>query len=299
MEKGRAKENLIRNGIRYLLYFAAVAVTPVIAGWLAPLFSFVGYSQMILFFKEIFTGIFWVIELCAAYSLEKKFRQKEEEKRLAEELAKTPAPREEEHQQVTLFATVDERSASLPLEEEALPVGEAPLPVEKENEGGRCALKEKKAEKEPRPLLPMKNVLRLGGLVILCILILSAQIGFNVKIFHDITGTGYDMVNTLGTLGKNIVKCVWIVWFLKITQAIGGDLMALREQEQQKKWIYWMSQIGLLFLFALFDVWVSGMSIGFALTYLILFYPSFIAVNVWTEGSGVKAYFLILLIYLL
>ena len=87
--------------------------------------------------------------------------------------------------------------------------------------------------KEPVPeckndsLLPVKNVLIIGAITIVCILIISVQIGFKVKPFYDIGEkvTGYQLLDRLGIIIRNAVKCVWIFLILTSADRIAGELL--------------------------------------------------------------------------
>jgi hypothetical protein len=158
----------------------------------------------------------------------------------------------------------------------------------------------KKASKM-RPLIPMKNVFMIFVGICVCILVISAQIDFQVKLFYDIGQGkgGYDLVNNISVVGKNVVKCIWIVWLLRIARAIAEDVSLLRKKETEQKSTYWAAYLAIVMLFALMDVLVSGMPFWFAITYMLLFYPMFMAMDYLTEYSGVKAFFMIMLIYIL
>ncbi len=251
MERKLAKERLLKNCLRYLLYFLAFAVTPWVGKGLSPIFDAVGYSQMRVFFAELLTIIFWVVELCAIFFHEKK-------KRLAQQ--------------------------SQGAEED-------------KTEGGE-KIAEKQEEKQDSPLLPMKNILSLLALVGTCILVVSAQIGFAVKPFYEITGTGYEMLGSIAGIGADAVKCIWIVWILRIARVIARDLALFKETEEASKGRYWLAYIALVMAFGLYDILTSGMQLSLCATYLLLFYPSFIGVDELTQRHGIKSYFVILLIYL-
>ncbi|MBQ8429681.1 MAG: hypothetical protein IJX30_06265 [Clostridia bacterium] len=261
MGKEFSKNRLLENVARFAVYFAAVMITPWIAKPLALLFDWVCYEQMIMFFEELFTSIFWVVELCVFFVLEKKRREKR-------------------------LAVLEEKT---------------------ENEGGMSATeqnigeeKEKKTKKEI-PLLPLKNVFAIFACICLCILVISAQIDFQVKLFYDIGQGkgGYDLVNYIAQVGKNVVKCIWIVWMLRVARIIAEEVSHLRKKNVDQKTAYWCIYLAIVLLFALYDVLASGMGFGFAITYMLLFYPVFMTVDYLTNYNGVKSFFMIMLIYVL
>lgn len=254
MNKEFSKTRLSQNILRCAVYFAAVLITPWIAKPLALLFDWVCYSLMIKFFEEIFTIIFWILELVAFFCIERKQARKRQEKMQNDE---------------GVSATNEEN--------------------------------ELKQGRKTRPLIPLKNVFMIFVGICFCILVISAQINFQVKLFYDIGQGkgGYDLVNNISVVGKNVVKCIWIVWILRIARSIAKDLCLLCGKETEQKSIYWAIYLAIVMLFALMDVLVSGMSFGFAVTYMLLFYPAFMAMDHLTEYSGVKTFFMIMIIYIL
>ncbi len=67
----------IRNAVRFVIYFLVLAVTPWIAKPFAPLFDWVGYSQLRGLFAEIFTVLFWGLEALGLYFLARKLSKKQ------------------------------------------------------------------------------------------------------------------------------------------------------------------------------------------------------------------------------
>ncbi len=258
MEKEFSKNRLLENIARFAVYFAAVLITPWIAKPLALLFDWVCYSLMIKFFEELFTIIFWIVELVIFFNLERKRKEK----------------------RLTI------------------------LEGKEENEGGVSATNTQSVEKKQReatPLLPVRNVLAIFACICLCILVISAQIDFQVKLFYDIGQGkgGYDLVNNISVVGKNVVKCIWIVWMLRVVRIIAEEVSFLRKKGTDQKTVYWCVYLAIVLLFALCDVLVSGMHFGFAITYILLFYPTFLVVDYLTKYNGVKSFFMIMLIYVL
>ena len=66
----------IECAIRYVVYFLAVALTPLLAKPIAPLFDWAGYSLMRPMFADIFTVIFWGIEWWIVFAVQKKIKNK-------------------------------------------------------------------------------------------------------------------------------------------------------------------------------------------------------------------------------
>ena len=144
--------------------------------------------------------------------------------------------------------------------------------------------------------MPLRNVLILFGISILCILIVSIQTGFQVKPIYDIGEkvTGYEIWNKIGWLGKSIAKCVWILLILMCTHEIACE--ALRTlSENKQKWLIPLFTGVCLLLFGVYDVFVYDNP--FAWTYL-LFYVAFTAVYYLTDRNVTKTLLLVMLIYL-
>lgn len=258
MEREFSKNRLLENVARFATYVAMVVLTPWLAKPLAQLFDWVCYGEMILFFEELLTIIFWIAELVTFFILEKKRTRKR-------------------------LGILDKKT---------------------ENDGGVSATNvqaDEKEEKKDIPLLPMKNVLAIFACICLCVLVISAQIDFQVKLFYDIGQGkgGYDLVNYISVVGKNVVKCIWIVWLLRVTRIIAEEISVLRKKDFDQKTVYWCVYLAIVLLFALYDVLISGMNFGFAITYLLLFYPIFLVVDYLTKYNGVKSFFMIMLIYML
>ena len=95
------------------------------------------------------------------------------------------------------------------------------------------------------------------------------------------------------------IECIWIVWLLRVTRIIAEEISVLRKKDFDQKTVYWCVYLAIVLLFALYDVLISGMNFGFAITYLLLFYPIFLVVDYLTKYNGVKSFFMIMLIYML
>lgn len=278
MEMEFSKQRLLKNVLRYAAYFLAVVLTPLCFGtssWIVRAFDWEGYSQLRPFFKELFTSIFWVAEMICFHFIEKKHHPKKE------------------RSSALAFSVFKKKTAEKTAEKVA----------ETENEGGVSATNAETPRKTPSeksPLLPMKNVIALTVLVAACILVLSAQIDFWVKPFYDIGEKvqGYDMFNRVSIIVRNVVKCVWIVWILDASREIACETCLLRKNETERRGVFLGTFAGLFFSFALYDVLTAGMTLGIGVTYFVLFYPAFIAVDALTRRNAVKSYILIMLVYI-
>lgn len=167
---------------------------------------------------------------------------------------------------------------------------------EKERAEEKTAKKDKRAKKEPTPLLPMRNVLILSAITVVCIFVASAQIGFKVKPIYEIGEkvTGYEILNKIGMLVRNVVKCVWILLSLRCLHVVASELLTDLPDDKKKRLI---PVIVGAFLLLFWGVDALVFERLFVWTYL-LFYPAFTAAYYLTERNVYKAFLLIVLIYL-
>ncbi len=256
--EGTSKKKLIENALRYAVYLLAFIVTPFFAAVVADWFLWVGYGRMTPFFTNVFTMIFWLLEFVAILIADALLKHKREQKGTAEE------------KQLTL----EEFTAKTSIEE--------------------------KPKKKRAPPLPLKNLFILTAIVALCVLFISAQIDFKVKPFYEIGEkvNGYDFWNKISGFTRNMVKCVWIVLLMGAALEILKTLFAEIPNEKQRRGVIWVGVFVAILPFALYDVLTSGMSLAFGLTYVCLFYPAFVLTYYFTEQRGVKAYLLIMFIYI-
>lgn len=245
----------IECAIRFMVYFLAVAITPLLVKPIAPLFDWVCYGLMRPVFIEGFTIIFWGIEWLIIFKLEKNLKKKE--------------------------LVVTEQ-------------------VEKTEED-----QEKQSKFQMKPPLPLKNVFILTAICVVCIFTISAVIGFKVKPVYDLGEKieGYDLYNRFAWLGRQVFKCFWILGIVKACEGMAGEI-CITVVPANKSWMRWVIQAALLLVFGLFDVFVGVVAYPLDLTKVliaftyILFYVAFVPVRALTEKSDVKAFLLILLIYL-
>lgn len=139
--------------------------------------------------------------------------------------------------------------------------------------------------------LPIKRVFLIGMVVALCIIVISAGIGFRVKPFYDLGEkfNGYDLLNNVGIFIRNIVKSLLIVVLVKAAQ----DLVEIILKKDNIKFP-WCGII-LLFTVGLYDL-ITGMN-NLAIIYTFL-YVIYGWVYLLVEKNPIKAYLLIMFIYL-
>lgn len=139
--------------------------------------------------------------------------------------------------------------------------------------------------------LPVKRIVVISFVTALCILVISAQIRFQVKPFYDLGEkfNGYELLGHVGIYVKNIIKCVWIVILLKAGQHLIEQCFVKAD--------YRIPYAGFLLVMT---VGVYDMIVGantLALTYLFLY-----AIYGWlyllTDRSMSKTYLLVMFLYL-
>ncbi len=240
-------KKFIESALRFVLYFLAVALTPLLGKATAPMWDWIGYGSVRGLFTEINTAFFWAVETVAFFFLFKLFKEKEEDK-----------PQEAEPKQ-----------------------------------------KEKKAP------IPRKNLYILSGICLGSVLLLSVVIGFQVKPFFDLGEkvTGYDILCTVGALGRNIVKMLWTVALFLNGLRMADEIIAAYGLTK-KPWLRLLLSGSFLMLFGIFDIFtwvltypVGGREILIAVVYF-LFYAVFPIVYYYTEESRGKTYLIMTFIYL-
>ncbi len=269
-------QKFIDNGIRFLFYFLAIALTPLLAKPIAPLFDWVGYGSLRTAIAELFTMLFWGIEGIVFFLVEGFLHKK---RASTEPTGEDFSPQESE--------------------------GEEPLITP---EAGQAyegkKIKKKAREKDVNPPMPLANVFVLTAICSACILLISAIIGFQVKPFYDIGAqvSGQKLISAVAVIFRNCAKCIFIVAMLAACKNMADEVV--EKQFPDKKFLVWILVGAGLLLFGIFDVFASvvqypmgGRGWLTALAYF-LFYIAFTAVYYFTEEHKVKAYFLILLIYI-
>ncbi len=269
-------QKTLENAMRYALCFLAVILTPLVAAPLAKLLDWVAYGQLRKFITDLITCLFWGGEVIAFYFTEKAIKKK---------IKKRQA----------------ERIDVLEISEKAEALGNFESSEENENYSSEVRTKKKKEKriKTKADLLPLTTVGVLTAIVVACVLMISAQIGFKVKPFYDIGEkvTGYELLDKIGAIVKNAVKCMWILILLIVSDNLACEILSKVNglSEKAKTWGRYLFTGVLVLLFGLYDVLAH--SNPFALTYL-LFYIAFTAIYYLTKKSRAKSVLLILFIYI-
>ncbi len=223
----KIKSNKYLDLITYMVCFLLIIITPFLARLTAPLLDWVGYGAMRNFFNELFTGIFWVIEIIVmSVSYKKKLNQ-------------------------TIMSN-----------------------------------KETKGQE-----LPYKRIAMISVVTALCILVISAQIRFNVKPFYDLGEkfNGYELMNHIGIFIRNIIKCVWIVIMIKAMQSFFEQLGVKKADKMPYAGIILMLTVGV------YDLIIGANNL--AVTYLFL-YVIYGWLYLLTDRSMMKTYLLVMFIFL-
>ena len=266
-EKALLKVKIRDNAIVYGLIFLAVILTPFLAGQIAKIFDFAvlewwKHGQLRVFYTEVITALLWVGEMIGFHYFAKFWKQKQAKKSQAETAIETEQTQAQQEAAVTLAETP------------------------------------KKTKKEKTPLLPLTNMLAIFALCAACVLLLSAQIDFQVKVFYDLGERVVlsEIIDFGGITAKNIVKCIWIVLLLKASLQITESACEFSlMKDSAKKWTAWILAGLLLLVFGVYDVISSENK--FAWTYLA-FYAAFTAIYFLTNRAPVKSYLLIFFLYL-
>lgn len=152
-------------------------------------------------------------------------------------------------------------------------------------------------EEEPgsKDLLPPERVVLISVAIAVLILLVSFETHFDVKPFYDIAHRteGRAVVNRLGILAREVAVSYWILYILRLADSVGKDIS---ENRSRPKVIYWATYLGMLAIFAVFDLFTNPSVTYF--TY-VLFYLFFGLVYHLVRKSLHKTYWLILLLYVL
>ena len=287
-DKNKYVENVMdiaKNLARYALFFLAVVLTPLIAEPIAKLFDWCvldwsSPGQLRGFFTDLFTAIFWIIELVAIILVE-YFAKRSIDKKIG--ATGLPVLQGEEGQVAPLTTEVEAEAA----------VADATAP--ETTKKGKF-LRWVNSWWKPKPMLPMQNVGILLLITVACILLISVQINFQVKPFYDLGDktTYSEIINMGGFLVMNLIKCIWIV---KMIESALGIWQALMEYNNaaRVRFVKWIGAGAMVLLFGVYDVLASANP--FMWTYL-LFYIAFTAIYYFQQRSGVKTLLLIFFIYI-
>lgn len=211
----------------YIMAFLFMVLSPFVARLISPLFDYVGYGAMRIFFDELFTSLIWLVEIVIMAVIYQK--------RMKYNILSNPDTKGQE--------------------------------------------------------LPMKRIVLIGCVVAACILLISAQIGFQVKPFYDLGEkfNGYELSNNLGIFIRNIVKCIWIVIMTKAAQGF------VEECANKGKMLFPVAGVILMATLGVYDL-ITGMN-NLSVTYFLL-YVVYGEIYLLTERSMSKSYLLILFIFL-
>lgn len=211
----------------YIIAFLFIILSPMIAKLISPLFDYVGYGAMRIFFDELFTSLIWLVE-------------------------------------IAIMAVIYGKKLKYSI----------------------ISNHETKVQE-----LPMKRILLIGLVIAACILVISAQIRFQVKPFYDLGEkfNGYELTNNLGIFIRNIVKCIWIVIMAKAAQSFVENIAKKDRIVLPAAGIILMATLGV------YDL-VTGMN-NLAVTYFFL-YLVYGWIYLLTERSMSKSYLLILFVFM-
>lgn len=138
--------------------------------------------------------------------------------------------------------------------------------------------------------LPAKNMIILATLSIAAILIISAQIRFEVKPFHDmgVKITGYELMGNIGMLFRNAIKCGFVVLMIRCAQKFAELLIG-----KGRSRFIWGGAI-LTLTVGVYDLLIGANTLP--LTYFLL-NLLFGWIYLLTNRSISKTYLFVLLIY--
>lgn len=159
------------------------------------------------------------------------------------------------------------------------------------------ANKEKKEKKEI-PVLPLKNVLIISGIIVACLVVVGLQIDLEVKPFYDMAQrvtSAYAYLNNLGPIIMALAKCLWIILIIKAALAMGEAVFGVIDAKKLQTFLIWFFATLVLFIFGLYDILSSESK--YALTY-VLFYALFPLLYALAKKSDGKYYLIILFIYI-
>lgn len=153
-----------------------------------------------------------------------------------------------------------------------------------------------KKKKEQQPLLPLQNIGALFLIAVVCIVLVTVQIGLNVKPFYDLGEkmTLSDLVNKCGELGQNLIRAVMIVATLHCAYHL-FELLFENAEDKRKELLIWLGVGVCSLLIGVIDVLISANPLAW--TYLF-FYVAFAAIFYFTKRNHKKSYLLILFIYI-
>lgn len=275
------------NIARYTLYFLIVVIVPLISEPLATQFDWCKLKwsepgELHPFFAEMFTIFLWLLALAVVTMVQARFQKAFDDKKamLSGKGIKTDTD-EAEASVKAKPCTKEERKALRKIR------------AEKRKERFRAW---QSANFSPKTILPWKNIGWVLLITSVCILLISAQIGFQVKPFYELGDkiTYSEIFNKGGELVLNIVKCAWIVMMLRAALGVWEALLKFWDISRVR-FLKWIGAGAMLVLFGVYDVFATGNP--FAWTY-IAYYVAFTALYYFTERSEVKTFLLTFFIYI-
>ena len=284
---------MLWNLARLVVYMLAILLTPFLAKPIAILFDPVvsdwwQRGDLRVFYTGLATAFLWLGEIIGLFfldrHLQKKFnvqidpakphaaRRKAGAASKQTEQAEQPAQTEQEQEAAATVANTAENA------EKTTPIKSAP-------------------QKPKTQLLGWDRIIAIFLICVACVLIVSAQIGFEVKVFYELGERVVliDVVNFSGTAGRDIAKCGWIVLLIKASFGLfEGIFEEAKINAKAKKVFVYLCVTALILAFGAYDV-LSTQN-PFAWTYL-LFYVAFVALYALLNRAPIKSYLLILFIY--
>ncbi len=278
---------MLWNLARLVVYMLAILLTPFLAKPIAILFDPVvsdwwQRGDLRVFYTGLATAFLWLGEIIALFFLDRHLQKKFN-------VQIDPAkPQLAKH-----------KAGAAPQQ-----TAQAEQPAQTEQEQEAAVTVDKTAEKatpiksKPKTqLLGWDRMIAIFLISVACVLIISAQIGFEVKVFYELGERVVliDVVNFSGTAGRDIAKCGWIVLLIKAAFGLfEGIFEEAKINTKAKKVFVYLCVTALILAFGAYDV-LSTQN-PFAWTYL-LFYVAFVALYALLNRAPIKSYLLILFIY--
>ena len=264
-----AKAKIKENIIYYALIFLAVIATPILSAQTAKLFDWAVLSwsqqgELRPFFTELFTAIFWLIEWIVFLYARDRFIQK---------------------QQTSAVENIVKNKEESLAQEAA---------ISDDRKGKRA----KKSRYKQSPLLPRKNMAILFLITVVCIVVVTLQIGLKVKPFYELGDktTYTKMLIKGGEVLRDLTKGIWIVSILKTALLIVEELPFFdKVSKKYATLLKWLGICLLAIIFGVFELLIFDNP--FFWTY-ILFYVAFTAIYFFTARAPIKSYLLICFIYI-
>ena len=296
MEKKTLSKNktvVLWNLARLVVYMLAILLTPFLAKPIAILFDPVvsdwwQRGDLRVFYTGLATAFLWLGEIIGLFFLDRHLQKKFN---VQIDPAKPHAARRKAGAASKQTERVEQPAQT---EQEQ----EAAATVENTAENAEKATPVKSAPQKPKTqLLGWDRIIAIFLICVACVLIVSAQIGFEVKVFYELGERVVliDVVNFSGTAGRDIAKCGWIVLLIKASFGLfEGIFEEAKINAKAKKVFVYLCVTALILAFGAYDV-LSTQN-PFAWTYL-LFYVAFVALYALLNRAPIKSYLLILFIY--